>query len=71
MARVSFDSIFTINRDGSIEPKQVVRIGGVTLSPGVKFSKGVAFGGVDITQYAGHELEITTDNGIIVVTGIY
>lgn len=71
MARVSFDSIFTVNPDGSIEPRQTIRIGGVTMTPGVKFTRGVSFGGIDISQFEGRDLEITTDEGVVVITGIY
>lgn len=41
------------------------------MGPGVKFSKGVSFGGIDLAQYEGHDLEITIDNDIPVITGIY
>ena len=71
MARLPFDSIFLVREDGSIEPRQTVRIGGVTLSPGVKFSKGAIFGGIDLAMYVGRELEVATDEGTAVITGIY
>jgi len=71
MARVTFDSVFRVNPDGTIEPKQTTRIGGVTISPGITFNKGVGVGGIDLTQFINHDLEITTDNGVIVITGIY
>ena len=71
MPRVTFNSLFKRNPDGSLEPTQTIRIGGVTMSPGVKFTKGVSFSGVDLAQYEGHDLEITMDNGTPVITGIY
>lgn len=71
MAKVPFDSIFTINQDGSIEPKQTIRVGGVTMSPGVKFTRGVSFAGIDIAQFVDRDLEINTDEGVVVITGIY
>lgn len=71
MAKVPFDSIFKISSDGSVEPKQTIRIGGVTLSPGIKMTSGVSIAGIDIAAYNQHELEITTDDGTIVITGIY
>lgn len=71
MARVTFDSLFRKNSDGSLEPTQPVRIGGVTMGPGVRFTRGVAFGGIDLAQYEGRELEIVLDNGVPVITGIY
>lgn len=77
MARFKFDSLFTkyLNNDGtvaSIEPKQRIRIGGVTMGPGVKFSQGVAFGGIDLFQFLDKDLEVQVDSqGILVITGIY
>lgn len=71
MAKVPFDSIFNVATDGSVEPKQTIRIGGVTLGPGIKMIPGVSIAGIDIAAYKDHELEITTDDGTIVITGIY
>lgn len=71
MARVTFDSVFQVNADGTITPRQTTRIGGVTITPGVTISGNVAIGGINIAQYVGRELEITTDGGAIVITGIY
>jgi len=72
MARVTFDSIFTKHSDGSIEPKQRLRIGGVVIGPGVRF-KNTSFSGIDFSnpQFLDHDLEIKTDNNIIVIVGIY
>lgn len=71
MARVTFDSVFIKHPGGVLEPKQKIRVGGVTLGPGVKFSRGVAFGGVDFTQFAGRDLEVETDGDVLVIKGIY
>ena len=69
--RVPFDTVFIQHPDGSLEPRQRIRVGGVTFGPGVKFSRGVAFGGIDFVQFIGHELEIETDGDIAVIKGIY
>lgn len=71
MARITFDSVFTKNLDGSLRPKQRIRVGGVELGPGVSFRKGVAFGGVDFTQFIHRDLEVETDGEILVIKGIY
>jgi len=73
MARVNFDSIFIRHPDGSLEPRQRIRVGGVTFGPGVRFTRGVAFAGIDFTQFIGHDLEVETDteNDILVIKGIY
>lgn len=71
MARVSFESVFRRHPDGSLEPRQRLRIGGVTIGPGVRFSRGTAFGGVDLTLYVGNDLDIETDGNVAVIKGIY
>ena len=71
MARLNFDTIFTKHEDGSLEPKQRIRIGGVTLGPGAKFNKGASFSGVDFTQFVGRDFEVETDGDILVIKGIY
>lgn len=71
MARLTFDTIFLKNTDGSFSPRQIIRIGGVTLGPSVRFARGVAFAGIDFTQYEGRDFEIQIDNGTMVITGIY
>lgn len=73
MARLNFDSVFTVHDDGAVEPRQRIRVGGVTLGPGVRFTRGVSIGGIDFTQFIDRELEVETDKdtGIIIITGIY
>jgi len=72
MSRQPFESIFTIHQDGTLEPKRHIRIGGVTIGPGIKF-KDTFFGGVNLNdpQFLRHDLEISFDNNIPVITGIY
>ena len=69
--RLNFYTIFRVNQDGSIEPLQIVRIGGTQLGPGVRLGKGVFLGGIDLTEYIGREFEAKTENGILIITGIY
>jgi len=71
MARVNFNSIFTQHPDGSLEPQQRIRVGGVEFSPGVRFTRGVAFSGVDFTQFIGRDFEVETDGDVIIIKGIY
>ena len=69
--RVPFNTIFIQHSDGSLEPRQRIRVGGVEFGPGVRFSRGVAFGGVDFTQFIGHDLEVETENDVLIIKGIY
>ena len=70
--RVSFNEVFQNNNDGSYSPKGIVKIGGVTMSPGVSFRPGVLFSGVDIAIYAGRGLEVEKEpDGTIIIKGTY
>lgn len=69
--RVPFNTVFTQHQNGELEPRLRVRVGGVEFGPGVRFSRGVAFGGVDFTQFIGRDLEVETDSDVLVITGIY
>ncbi|KKU12796.1 MAG: hypothetical protein UX98_C0004G0005 [Parcubacteria group bacterium GW2011_GWA2_47_26] len=72
MARLNFNAIFAQHLDdNTLEPKQRIRVGGVEFGPGVKFSHGVAFGGVDFSQFIGRDLEVETHGDILVIKGIY
>ena len=72
MARVTFDSVFIKHPEDILEPRQRVRVGGVEIGPGLRF-KDTAFGGINFhdPQFFNHELEIKTDNDVIVIIGIY
>lgn len=69
--RINFYNIFKTNTDGSIEPLKVVRIGGVQMGPGVRFGRGVSFGGVDLALYIGRDFAVEITDGIYVILGIY
>lgn len=70
--RVSFDQVFQTNPNGSITPRCGVRIGGVTMGPGVTFTRGVSFSGVDIANYEGHDLEVEKqEDGTVVINSVY
>lgn len=56
--RIDFSRIFKTHPDGSIEPLRPVRISGVRIGPGVRLGPGVRFGGIDLSLYAGKELEV-------------
>ena len=72
MAKVTFNSIFEKDSEGFLNLKQKIRIGGVTISPGIRF-KHSSFAGIDFSdpQFFGHDLEIKTDGDVTIITGIY
>lgn len=71
MARVKFWELFQINPDGTLSPKVKIKIAGVQLDPGVKFTRGVAFSGIDLFQYYGVDLEVNQVEDVHEITGIY
>ena len=72
MPRIPFSSVFRVNpTDGSIEPTQRIRIGGVELAPGTILRRGQVIAGIDFTQYTDRDFEITVDDQILVIRGIY
>ncbi len=69
--RKNFHEIFNVNTDGSIESKEkTIRIGGVQFGTGARF-KNVSFGGVDLSNYIGRDLEVREENDIQIIVGIY
>ena len=71
MARVKFEVVFKQLNKGSLEPQHKTKIGSIIVGPGVVFGKGVAFGGVDFTQFVGNDLEIDFEGDTVVLKGIY
>ena len=69
--RYKFDEIFQKNEDGSLTPKRTIHISGVTLGYGLRFNKGVAFGGIDFFNFEGKDVEAEDVNGILNITGFY
>ncbi len=69
--RVPFNTVFIQYPNAELEPRQRVRVGGVEFGPGVKFSRGVAIGGIDFTQFVERDLEVETDEDVLVIKGIY
>lgn len=71
--RVNYSQLFTV-ANGMISPKVPVHVNGNTLTPGVSFASGggVSFGGVDLAQFIGKDLEVEKlHNGVYDVKGVY
>ena len=66
-----FYEIFDHHPDGSIEPKQLVRIGGIQFGPGVRFGKGISFSGMDLSKYIGNDFEVEEDGSVLKLVGVY
>jgi len=69
--RVKFSDLFSV-QGGQIAPRQVVSIGGVTMSPGVSFGGGVSFSGVNLSQLIGKDLDVIYHpNGVAEIVGYF
>jgi len=69
--RYGFREIFQENDDGSITPKIHIKIGSTTMGPSITFRKGIAFGGIDIFDFKGLDIEANEDDGVLVLKGFY
>lgn len=69
--RINFYQIFRVNIDGSIEPLELINIGGVQMGQGVRFGKGVSFSGIDLTLYVGRDFLVEDRNGVLIIKGIF
>lgn len=70
--KVLFSEIFANNADGSYTPKGTIRIGDITMKPGIAYTSGVKFSGVDITHYVGKLLEVRQHpDGSVEIIGVY
>lgn len=69
--RVPFDTVFIQHPDGSLEPRRRIKVGGVEFGPGIRFTKGVSFAGIDFTLFINHYLEVDEEEGILIIRQIY
>ena len=69
--RISFWELFKLNGDGSLEPLHTIRIGGVQFGPGVKFTRGVSFSGIDLFRFVGKDLQVEKTGDKWIIRGIY
>ena len=71
MKRYKFLEIFQENPNGSLTPRRVINVNGITFSPGVTFGSGVAFGGVNFHQYKYFDIAAEEQNGVLLIKGFY
>jgi len=69
--RKKFLDIFSINPDGSLTPRHVIKVKGVTFGTGVAFAKGVSFGGVNFHKYQSFDLAVEEEGSILIIRGFY
>lgn len=69
--RKKFWELFRVHPDGYIEPLRLISIAGVQFGPGIRFGKSVLFGGINLSEYIGHDFEIDEKDGVAVLKSIY
>ncbi|MEQ8925978.1 MAG: hypothetical protein RLO81_09220 [Fulvivirga sp.] len=68
--RYKFSDVFNVE-NGRITPRIPVQIGGITMGPGVSFSSGVSFSGVDLSKHVNHDIAGYAENGVFIIKGFY
>jgi len=68
--RLGFFDVFE-EVNGGLKPRMLVKLKSVVIGTGVVFTKGVSFGGVNIFDYYGSDIEAEYENGILVIRGFY
>lgn len=69
--RIPFEQLFQRQPDGSLTPLKIININGVIIGPGVFFTQGANFGGVDIFNFIGRDVAVTIQNNVYVILGFY
>ena len=73
--RVPFDEIFDVS-NGVLTARHPIRVTGITCMKGLKLRPGMIVGGIDFTNWYGHDLEVhdeypNTNEWVRVIRGIY
>lgn len=72
MARFLFNEIFSENpADNSLTPIRTIRIGSATFGSSVTFRQGVYFGGVNVFEFKGKDIEADEEGDVLVIKGFY
>jgi len=66
-----FSEIFQENPDNTITPKRNIRIRGAVFGPQVTFGPGVSFGGINIFDFKGFNIEANEEGNVLNITGFY
>ena len=69
--RLKFSDIFLTNPDGSLTPKVIIEVNGVTVGPGVSFRPKTPIGGVDFFDYLNKDFAVEDIYGRYKLLGYY
>lgn len=71
MPKISFSNLFKEYSDGTVESKSPLRIGKTLVVPGIRFSEGTTFDGINILLFKGRNFEIKVHKGIKILEGVW
>lgn len=66
-----FLEVFQKNQNNTITPKRNIRIRGAIFGPQVTFGPGISFGGVNIFDFIGFDIEADEEGDILNIKGFY
>jgi hypothetical protein len=68
--RMKYDDLFKRNADASISPILPIQINGEMISTSTRISTGIAYGGVKLGEYTGHDMMVDTVRGVVIIRKI-
>ncbi len=68
--RYKFSELFEEN-NGTLIPQKTIKLKSVILSPSITFKQGVSFGGIDVFDFKGMDIEADDIAGTLVIKGFY
>ena len=68
--KYKFGELFE-EKDGTLIPKKTIKLKSVILSPSITFRQGVSFGGINIFEFKGMDIEAEDVAGTLVIKGFY
>jgi len=71
LQRYAFLDVFQENPDGTLSPRRLINVSGVTFGPDVTFSAGVAIGGIDFHKYKNRPIAAEDKEGALIIRGFF
>lgn len=68
--KYKFSELFE-ESNGTLIPKKTIKLKSVILSPSITFRRGVSFGGIDMFEFKGMDIEAEDVAGTLVIKGFY
>lgn len=69
--RFRFYDLFRENPNHTLTPIRTIQIGGAVIGRGVTFGPGVIFGGIEIYNFRGNDIDAEEVDGVMVIRGFY